>query len=56
MLIAQAGPNYMLPVPGTGASVHVVVLIAGLACLLMFVVVMAVLLVVAASGARRHSN
>jgi len=43
-------PNYRIPV-GAGASVHVIVPIAGLVCLAMFIV--AVLVVLVAAGRSR---
>jgi len=56
-LFAQAGPKwYMIPVPFTGKSVHIVVA-AGAACLMVFLILaVAVMLVVVASGRRGESR
>jgi len=57
LILAQGAPrsyiDFMVPIPGTGASVHVVVLAAGLACLACSIALAAILLVSLASGQRR---
>ena len=57
LILAQVAPrsfyDFMVPIPGgEGASVHVVVLAAGLGCLACSIALLAVLLVILGSGRR----